>query len=196
MAKTTQTFSLNAKEKEFCLELAKKSVLYSLKNVDLLKLSPSEQKEVPKKLLEKKACFVTLMKHKELRGCIGHLTAIKPLYLDIIENAYSAAFSDNRFNPVEENEFEELEFEVSVLTDPKELKFSDEDDLLKKIVKGRNGLIISKGSASATFLPSVWEQISSKEEFLSELCLKAGLSADAWREKGFKVKTYTAIKIK
>jgi AmmeMemoRadiSam system protein A len=188
-------FSLSAKEKKICLALAKQSIDYSFTNDGLFRLTDAEIEKLPKKLLEKKACFVTLKLNGALRGCIGHLSAVQALYEDIIENAYSAAFSDPRFNPLDKEEFERIQIEVSVLTDPVELKFKDTKDLLKKIVPKRDGLIIHKNNRSATFLPSVWEEIHTKEKFLSELCLKAGLSPAAWKETGLKVFTYKAIKL-
>ena len=189
-------FSLDAKEKKFCLGLAKRSVEYSLQNNCLLKLDEKEIKKIPKKLLEEKACFVTLMIGKDLRGCIGHLTAFQPLYKDIIESAYAAAFSDSRFNSLRKEEFSTLKFEVSVLTDPLGFDFSGAEDLLKKISPGKDGLIISKGFNQATFLPSVWEDLPKKEDFLRHLCLKAGLNADEWKKPGLRVKKYHTIKIK
>ncbi|MCX6800898.1 MAG: AmmeMemoRadiSam system protein A [Candidatus Diapherotrites archaeon] len=183
-------FSLNEKEKKFCVSLARKSIEYFFSGGALLKLS---EKVVPKNLLEEKACFVTLTNGSELRGCIGHLDAMQPLYLDIIENAVNAAFQDSRFNPLSKNELSDLKIEVSVLTDAVEMKFSSPADLLKKIVAGKDGLIIRKGFRSATFLPSVWEEIETKEEFLSHLCLKAGLAPDEWVRLGMRVFRYGAI---
>lgn len=204
-------FSLNEKEKRFCTSLACQSINYFLANNSILSLDESETQKVPKKLLEKKACFVTLMLRGEqpstkrgtsrepgwrLRGCIGHLQAIQSLYKDIIENSVNAAFEDPRFPALSENEFDYIKIEVSVLTDPIDLPFSDSKDLLKKLHVGKDGLIIRKGYNSATFLPSVWEELPKKEEFLSHLCRKAGLASDAWKGPGLVVQRYEAIKAK
>lgn len=186
-----QSFSLSEREKKFCGSLAHKSIEYFFDNGALLKV---EKEDVPEKLLEKKACFVTLTKNGNLRGCIGHLEAVRPLYVGIIENAVNAAFCDSRFPPLGRDELSSLKVEVSVLTDPIEVKFSSCDVLLKKISAGKDGLIIQKGDCSATFLPSVWEELPEKEEFLSHLCLKAGLSAEEWRLPGIRVLKYGAIK--
>ncbi len=185
-------FSLNLKEKKICVELAKKSIEYALKNEVLLKLSKDELKFVPEKLFLKKACFVTLKINNNLRGCIGNLVPYKELYKGIIKNAYSAAFNDPRFLQLEESEFNYLEIEVSILTDPKKLDYLDSKDLLKKITK-KDGLILSKGCQSATFLPSVWEEISKKEDFLSYLCQKAGLDKNEWKKGELSVQTYHSI---
>jgi AmmeMemoRadiSam system protein A len=194
--KKNKEFDLTKSEKDFCIKLARESIEFSLKNEGVLKLSEHEHNLLPEKLLEKKACFVTLTINKKLKGCIGHLVAFQPLYKDIIENAYSAAFSDPRFETLTENEFDSVKVEVSILTDPIDLEYSDSNDLLKKIVMCNDGLIISKGYNSATFLPSVWEEINSKEEFLSHLCLKAGLLPNEWKLGNLKVKRYYSIKAK
>jgi AmmeMemoRadiSam system protein A len=188
-------FSLNKTEKDFCLALAKKSIEYSICSDTLLKLPDNEIKKLPKKLLEKKACFVTLKLNGKLRGCIGHLVAHKPLYSDIIENAYASAFCDPRYNALSRKELCDIAIEISVLTDAIEIKFKDCNDLLKQIKPKKDGLIISRGYSSATFLPSVWEEIKSKEEFLSQLCIKADLDSDSWKRPGMKIQKYNSIKI-
>jgi len=189
-----QLFSLNNKEKDFCVALARKSIQHFLENNFSLELGEAEIKKLPKKLLEKKACFVTLKINERLRGCIGHLSASQSLFLDIIENAYNAAFEDSRFPILNKNEFEKVTVEVSVLTDPEDLLFSDEKNLLEKIRPEIDGLILRKGRCSATFLPSVWEELTDKEQFLSQLCAKAGMSPNEWRLPGLKVQRYEAIK--
>jgi len=188
-----QEFFLDDTESKYCTALARRSIDFALLNDSLFKLSADEVKSVPKKLLEKKACFVTLTTSGDLRGCIGHLVAIQALYLDIIENAFSAAFSDPRFSVLSKKEFQKTKIEVSVLTNPEELKFSSPDELLEKIVAGKDGLIITKGQRSATFLPSVWEELPKKEDFLSHLCMKAGLSDEEWLSPGLRVQRYYAI---
>ncbi len=184
-----QSFSLNEKEKKECVALARRAIKYFFETKELLKPTA-----VSEKLKEKKSSFVTLMKNGRLRGCIGHLEANQPLYCDIIESAVSAAFQDPRFPPVEEEEFGNIKVEVSILTDPIEIAFSTSGELLKKIVPEKDGLIIQKDCYSATFLPSVWDEIKTKEEFLGHLCMKAGLGSDAWKEPGMKVLRYGTIK--
>jgi len=196
MAKEKKVFTLSESEKALCVELAKKSIKHSLVHEGHFSLRPEEAASLPESLKKKKACFVTLNLGKELRGCIGHLNPIQPLYRDIIDNAYAAAFSDPRFEPLGMKEFSGLNIEVSVLTDPVDLEFADWRDLLAKIVPGVDGLIISKGWNTATFLPSVWKELSKKEDFLSHLCQKAGLAADEWKKPGLKVQKYGAIKAK
>jgi AmmeMemoRadiSam system protein A len=82
--------------------------------------------------------------------------------------------------------------EVSILTDPKPLAYGDSTDLLEKLRPGVDGVILRKGIYQATFLPQVWEQLPRKSDFLTHLCLKAGLDADAWRNEKLDVSTYQA----
>ena len=142
-------------------------------------------------MTKKRACFVTLKKNiVELRGCIGHVEAVQPLYKDVIENAVSAAFKDDRFFPVTQDELPEIEIEVSVLTDPTTVNFSSSQELLDKLEVGVDGVIIQKDSKGATYLPQVWDEMLEKHNFLSSLCLKAGLEPDDWQKPGVEVFTY------
>jgi len=132
----------------------------------------------------KKACFITLTKKGNLRGCVGSLQAYQSLYKDVISNAINAAFRDYRFKPLDRSEFSDINIEISVLTDPKSLPYKNEDELLKKI-NSNMGLILQKGSYSSTFLPQVWEEIPDKINFLEQLSLKAGLNKGAWKKSQF-----------
>ena len=124
------------------------------------------------------ACFVTLKKFHNLRGCIGSIVAHQPLISDLVQNAQSAAFHDPRFNPVEESELNDLSIDVSILSEPKQMSFSDEADLLRQIVPFKDGIIIKDGWQQAVYLPSVWEDLPDKELFLKSLKIKAGMSPD------------------
>lgn len=175
---------LNDKEKKFLLELARKSIEDSRqKNI----------KPISEKLKEKSGVFVTLTEDGELRGCIGHIVPIMSMYEAVIDNAYSAAFRDPRFPPVTEHEFKKLHIEISILTPPRKLEYSDAKDLLKKLTHD-DGVIISKSFYQATFLPQVWEELPDKEEFLSHLCAKAGLSPDEWKNGKLDVQIYNVEK--
>ncbi|HPW68121.1 MAG: AmmeMemoRadiSam system protein A [Desulfomonilia bacterium] len=138
----------------------------------------------------KRGVFVTLHKKGQLRGCIGFLDAHEPVVEAVRLNALNAAFRDPRFSPLKPSELGEIDIEVSVLTEPDALEYTDTGDLLEKIRPGIDGVIIRQGPASATFLPQVWEQLPGREEFLCQLCLKAGLPAHAWRNPGVRVLTY------
>ena len=134
--------------------------------------------------------FVTLKKEGLLRGCIGSLSSDAPLRDNVRQNALHAAFHDPRFSPLGPEEFPLIEIEVSVLTPPARLSYDSADDLLERLRPGSDGVILRKGAASATFLPQVWKQLPRREDFLSHLCLKAGLAALAWRKGGLQVETY------
>ncbi|MCF6340593.1 MAG: AmmeMemoRadiSam system protein A [Sulfurimonas sp.] len=121
------------------------------------------------------ATFVTLKYNGELRGCIGSLVAYRILYEDIFTNAISASFSDPRFKPLDMKELENLTLEVSLLSEPILLKYEDFEDLCQKIKPNIDGLILKHHGYSATFLPQVWEQLSTPKLFLQHLSMKAGV---------------------
>lgn len=153
--------------------------------------SPPE--EVKKKYSQKQACFVTLTKKGELRGCMGSLYPRQELWRDVVENSINAAFKDSRFPPVRPGELPNIKIEISILSLPKKLEFRTPEELLAKL-NSKYGVILQRGMSSATFLPQVWEQISEKQDFLEHLSLKAGLSKDAWKKADFWI--YEVEKIK
>ncbi len=134
--------------------------------------------------------FVTLKLDNQLRGCIGTLSGEEPVRENVKRNAINAAFHDPRFPPLREAELDRVQIEVSVLTDPRPLSYADAADLAMKLRPGIDGVIIRRGPAQATFLPQVWEQLPEPESFLGHLCMKAGLSTDAWRRGDLEVLTY------
>lgn len=128
-------------------------------------------------LAEKRGAFVTLTKEGRLRGCIGHIRGIEPLYITVSKMAVAAALEDPRFSAVKPAELEHLEIEISVLT-PFE-KIADPDE----VVIGTHGLYIEKGYSHGLLLPQVatdngWDRY----EFLDQTCRKAGLPAGCWKE--------------
>ena len=147
-------------------------------------------KEIPERFKERLGTFVTLTIKGNLRGCIGHIIPRESLLEGIKENAINAAFKDPRFFPLTKEEFERVEIEISILTPPQELSYTNAEDLLEKLRPEIDGVIIKKGFYEATFLPQVWEQLPKKEVFLSELCMKAGLSSHSWRREKLQVSTY------
>jgi len=174
------TEKINEKEKKYLLSLARKTIEYYFKTGRKLDIKPGD---VPSaRLIEDGACFETMYIGKGLRGCIGSLEARRPLVFDVVNNAIDSAFSDPRFYPLKEEELSKVKFSISVLTRPEPLKVKDKDDLLKKLIPNKHGLIIQLGFHRATYLPVVWEQLPDKVQFLSELCEKAGLPSDAWKD--------------
>jgi len=170
-------------ERDFLLNLARRTMEHYLKTGRKLDVKPDELPSA--RVIEDGAAFVTLYivrgKSKHLRGCIGTLEARRPLVMDVINNAINAAFDDPRFHHVEQEELGKIKIEISVLTKPQRLEVKDADDLLRKLIPNKHGLIIQKGFARATYLPIVWKEIPDKKEFLEELCRKAGLGPDEWK---------------
>lgn len=139
---------------------------------------------------ERRGTFATLTIDGNLRGCIGHIIPQESLIEGIKVNAINAAFRDPRFPAMSQKEWDRVKIEISILTDPEPLSYTDANDLLSKLRPGIDGVILGKGFYQATFLPQVWEQLPEKEDFLTHLCLKAGLRGDAWRKGDLEVSTY------
>ncbi len=180
---------LTEEQGKYLLKVARKTIQEALFGG---KGGEKEEENLSPVFKEERGTFVTLTMGGNLRGCIGHIVAQESLLEGIKVNAINAAFRDPRFNPVGKNEWERVKIEVSILTDPKPLSYSDADDLLKKLRPGIDGVILKKGYYQSTFLPQVWDQLPKKEDFLNHLCLKAGLDANAWRKGDLEVSTYQA----
>ena len=159
------------------LQTAREAVLHPFGNNENYHIDLSR---FPQALKEEGASFVTLNINQQLRGCIGSLSAHRPLVTDIAHNAQAAAFKDPRFKPLNFSEYQHLDFHISVLSPPELLEVSSRADLLARIRPGIDGLIIVEGGKSATYLPSVWEQLPDPESFVTELRRKAGLRPDGW----------------
>ena len=143
--------------------------------------------DVPEVFREKAGVFVTLTTYPEdgLRGCIGYPEPVAPLIDALVDSAVSAASRDPRFPRVTAEEMERIRVEVSLLTPPEELKVGKTTELPGEVVVGEDGLIVQRGPARGLLLPQVpvewgWDA----EEFLSQTCMKAGLSPDAWHMPG------------
>ncbi len=161
------------------IDTARKSIAYGLEHQ---RAEVPDLETTPPALQEMGACFVTLEINQHLRGCIGSLEAHRPLIMDIAHNAYAAAFNDPRFPPLQQSELELLDIEVSILTPNEEMHFSDEEDLLKQVRPGIDGLIIEDSGRRGTFLPTVWEALPNTQDFFRHLKQKAGLSEDHWSD--------------
>ncbi|MDD5182363.1 MAG: AmmeMemoRadiSam system protein A [Candidatus Nanoarchaeia archaeon] len=133
----------------------------------------------PESLDERTGIFVTLYTYpnKELRGCIGFPEPMHSLITGVREAAKAAAYDDYRFEPLRPEEFNHIILEISILTKPLPCKLDD--------IEEGDGVILHKNSKSALFLPQVWEHFSGKEEFLDQLCLKAGLNVGDWKDAKF-----------
>ena len=138
-------------------------------------------------LKEPRGAFVTLEKNHRLRGCIGLIEPVKPLYLTIREMAEAAAFRDPRFPPLKKEEFADLDIEISVLTPMREIQDVNE------IQVGKHGILISRGMNRGLLLPQVatdygWD----RETFLKHTCQKANLPEDAWKKSDTKIMIFSA----
>ena len=128
------------------------------------------------------ASFVTLTQDNHLRGCIGSLTAHRPLIEDLVANTAKAGCEDPRFKPISLEEIGRLDVEIAVLTRPAPLQFSDEDDLLEQLRPGEDGLILEAAGRRSTFLPKVWDSVGDARTFWRLLKRKAGLAETHWSD--------------
>lgn len=139
------------------------------------------------RLKEKRGAFVTLHKNGQLRGCIGYLEPIKPLYITIKEVAQAAAFSDPRFMPLKKDELDQINIEISVLTPLQRIHDINEIEI------GKHGIYVKRGLYSGVLLPQVaTEQGWGRLTFLEHTCLKAGLPPDEWRKSDTEIYIFSA----
>lgn len=137
-----------------------------------------------KHLDAKNGVFVTIHKDKELRGCIGFPISEQKLYEGTIAAARAAAFQDPRFPPLERDELSKVRIEVSVLTEPARIEAKTPEERISSVSVGEDGLVIQSGYRSGLLLPQVpVEQGWDAETYLCNLCIKAGLATDSWREE-------------
>jgi AmmeMemoRadiSam system protein B/AmmeMemoRadiSam system protein A len=174
-------------------QLAWASIRVGLETGHPAKESPSL--DMPALMGQLGAVFVTLKRNGQLRGCIGSAIAWRPLLDDVTDNAFKAAFKDPRFPPLRPEELPGLDLSVSVLTPPVPMTFADQADLLAQLRPRIDGLIIEDGGRRALFLPSVWEQLPDKGQFLAHLKQKAGMPVNHW-STGFKASRFQAVEIK
>ena len=180
---------------DIVIALAKAAILVALNQPENFDLEQA-LKEYPM-LEENGAAFVTINTdlNKELRGCRGSLQSYRPLYKDIILNAQSAALRDSRFTPLTLKEFNHIKIQVSILSEPKELKYSDVKDLESKLLPLKDGIVLRHNGKHATYLPHVWEQYPKFDDFFSNLCLKANLTNNCLSQHP-EISTYTVKKYK
>ncbi len=156
------------------LEWVRKSISFGLNNSG--RIDKKALSYIPAVFEEWGACFVTLELNGNLRGCIGSIIAQESFIDDLLANSWNAAFHDPRFHPLTQKEFEKIKISVSILSKPVPLKFKTEAEMLAQVRPFKDGLIISDGYQRAVYLPSVWEQLPDKEQFLYNLKIKAGMS--------------------
>jgi uncharacterized protein len=182
-----KAYQLNPAEQDILLKIARSAIIkavngQALEEINLEQFSPI--------LREDGASFVTLTVKERLRGCIGAIEAYQPLILDVQEHAVAAALDDYRFPSVRMSEIQIIQIEISRLSPLQALEYSKPNDLIEKIRVDLDGVLIKYNGRRATFLPQVWEKVTGKDQFLSQLCLKMGSPADLWRNQKIQVFTY------
>ncbi|MBU0477683.1 AmmeMemoRadiSam system protein A [bacterium] len=174
---------LNSEQRQILLKIARETMETYIKTAKtpIFKIDD-------RPLNEEYGSFVTLHKKDQLRGCIGNIIGTKPLWETVRDMTIESATGDPRFSAVREDELEQIDIEISVLTHPKRIENIDEFHL------GKHGVIIKRGFNQGVFLPQVAQETGwSKEEFLSSLCShKAGLSPDAWKDKTTEIHIFSA----
>ena len=173
---------LTNEQKRALLKLARDTILSSVSGKKSPQFNNSDAI-----FMEERGVFVTLHKKGTLRGCIGYIKGYKPLFNTVQEMAQAAAFRDPRFSPVEKDEVDELEIEISVLSPLEEIKD------IEKIKIGVHGLMLENAIYSGLLLPQVaaeygWDNI----RFLQQTCIKAGIEKDAWKNPETKIKIVSA----
>lgn len=175
---------LSAEEKKLLLLAARESIKSSFGKANL----PAADYINHPNLKLNAGAFVTLKINDELRGCIGFITSQQPLFETICEAAKHAAFQDPRFPPLSSKELDLVTIEISVLSPLKEISSYEE------IKIGEHGLVIEEGPYRGLLLPQVAvEHNLSRDQFLSSLCMKAGLPQDYWQKKKINLKVFTAV---
>ena len=138
-------------------------------------------------LQQKCGAFVTIKTHGRLRGCIGHVEGIKPLYQTIADMAVAASTQDPRFPPVTEDEFGALHLEISVMSPLRKIASPDE------VQPGIHGILMRRGFRSGLLLPQVaTERGWDRKTFLEHTCLKAGLLPDDWQKPDTDIYIFSA----
>ena len=175
---------LTEAQKDQLLELARTALEEAVLSGKVSEVTePEEALEAPC------GAFVTLTRRGRLRGCIGHIEAVRPLYATVRECARAAALDDPRFDPVTPAELPFLHIEISILSPLVDIA-------PQEVEVGRHGLLISAGGRRGLLLPQVAEEWNwNREQFLQETCMKAGLPADAWQH-GARIQAFTAQIVK
>jgi AmmeMemoRadiSam system protein B/AmmeMemoRadiSam system protein A len=182
--------NLSNKEKKTLFSIARGTLEdhFAEKNTSSQTVEEKYKSSLTPLLKEKAGVFVTLKKSGELRGCIGTIVGVEPLWEGVRKNALNAAFNDYRFSSLKENELKKIEMEISVMTPLQKI------DDYKKIRLGTDGVIIRKYGRQAVFLPQVATETGwGLDMFLGRLCMKAGLPFDAYKSEGMEFFIFQAM---
>jgi AmmeMemoRadiSam system protein A len=174
--------NLSPADKQLLLQVARDSIEAHLTG----KSAPPVQVSSPV-LQEFRGAFVSLHRHRQLRGCIGYIDAIKPLLETVQDMAPAAAFRDPRFRPLQASELADLEIEISVLSPLRRIKNPEEIEV------GQHGLYIIRGMKQGLLLPQVaTQQHWDRQTFLEQTCNKAGLPPDSWKDANTQIYIFSA----
>jgi len=184
---------LTLEEQRTLLALARRAIEAALTEGVIVPIDPES---VTERLAQPGASFVTLTMRGtgELRGCTGTMEAVEPLVTNVRNCAIQTALYDYRFPPVAPAELDDIEIEISVLTEPEPLAYATADELLHTLEELKPGVLIQRDGHRATFLPQVWERLPDAATFMAYLCAKAGLPSDDYRRPGLQVFTYQVEK--
>ena len=169
-------------EREIILKAARQSILSTFGEAE----KPEINYTAYPLLKQKTGAFVTLKIDDDLRGCIGYIFAIEPLFDTICESAQAAAFNDPRFKELTREEFDKIKIEISILSTFEPIKRYNEIKL------GKHGLLLEE-AGRAVLLPQVaTENNYTREQFLTALCHKAGMYGEYWKERMLDINVFTA----
>ncbi len=168
---------LSADEQARLLDIARQSIVLGLDSGAAPRLDVAQ---LDANLRIDSAVFITLTLAGALRGCIGSLQPSAPLAQAVANSAFNAAFRDRRYAQVQASEIENIHIEVSVLSAMELIAVNSRQALLDNLQPGMDGLLMEDQSYRSTFLPKVWEKITTPNEFVGQLMQKAGLAAEHW----------------
>lgn len=181
--KIEEVSSILPEDGETLLKIAREAVEETVKRVKV-----PEVRRIDPSLRQHAGVFVTIKTNGELRGCIGFVQPIYPLYIGTQKAAVYAATEDPRFPPVTEPELAGLEYEVSVLSDTEEIRINEKTNLADLIKRGKHGLEVTNGLNSGLLLPQVMEEFHfTPKEFLEQTCIKAGMGKNCWKDPNTRV---------
>lgn len=174
---------LNQTQRLLLLQIARSSIAAVLDG----RPPQLDESAIDETLRKPSGAFVTLKtKSEDLRGCIGSIHPIAPLFQAVSMSAVNAAFRDPRFHPLQKHEFDLVVMEISVMGPIVPCTTDD-------IVVGRDGLIISHGRNAGLLLPQVAIEYKwTREEFLRHTCIKAGLHPDTWQNGACRIEKFEA----
>jgi hypothetical protein len=135
---------------------------------------------LPPSLRQRRGVFVTLTVEGDLNGCIGSIEGVEPLGHGVARHAWSAAFADPRFPPLQRHELGRLRIEVSVLSPLAAVPAASREELIGQLRPGVDGLLLATRNQSAVFIPAVWHQLPDPRSFVDRLQAKAGMRPGSW----------------